>query len=192
MSHEPGTFFAVVGPSGAGKDTLIAAAAARLEDNRRFRFVRRYITRPGSAGGEDHLEVTEAEFITLLRRNGFALSWKSHGLCYGIASEVQDVLSSGQHAIANISRNVIAQAIDTFANVRIVHVTASPAIIARRLQLRGREQQDDIARRMHRQTADVHAFPNVSEIDNYGTVDEGATRFLAILTARQLETGAPA
>ncbi len=76
--------FAVVGPSGAGKDTLIAGALARRPD---LRLVRRVITRPAAAGGEDFDGVTEAEFTARLKRGDFALHWQAHGLRYGIPAD---------------------------------------------------------------------------------------------------------
>ena len=63
---------AVVGPSGAGKDTLMAGARVALEQDTRFRFVRRAITRPAEAAGEDHEALTETDFITRRDAGGFA------------------------------------------------------------------------------------------------------------------------
>lgn len=46
----PGTMIVIVGPSGAGKDTLMDYAAARLCGRPGFHFTRRVITRSGDAG----------------------------------------------------------------------------------------------------------------------------------------------
>ena len=73
--------FAVVGPSGAGKDTLIQGALAARPD---LRLVRRVITRPTDAGGEDFEGVTEDDFAARRRAGDFALHWQAHGLSYGI------------------------------------------------------------------------------------------------------------
>ena len=79
----------VVGPSGAGKDTLLEAARQALADDPRFRFVRRVITRPADAGGEAHEAVTAEEFAA----REFALQWQAHGLSYGIpADAIEDGL----------------------------------------------------------------------------------------------------
>ncbi|MFM7416656.1 MAG: phosphonate metabolism protein/1,5-bisphosphokinase (PRPP-forming) PhnN, partial [Alphaproteobacteria bacterium] len=80
---------AVVGPSGAGKDTLMAGARAALAQDARFRFVRRAITRPAEAGGEDHEALTETAFIKRRDAGGFALHWQSHGLLYGIPRDIK-------------------------------------------------------------------------------------------------------
>ena len=67
-----GRLFAVVGPSGAGKDTLMAAARAARPG---LVLVRRVITRPESAGGEDFEGVGETEFALRLAAGDFALHW---------------------------------------------------------------------------------------------------------------------
>ncbi|MCC2112585.1 MAG: phosphonate metabolism protein/1,5-bisphosphokinase (PRPP-forming) PhnN, partial [Hyphomicrobiales bacterium] len=55
----PGRLVLVVGPSGAGKDTLMAAIGRARPD---LHIVRRVVTRPSEAGGEPFEGVTEAEF----------------------------------------------------------------------------------------------------------------------------------
>ncbi|SEE42189.1 hypothetical protein [Pseudomonas coleopterorum] len=57
-----GIFFFVVGPSGAGKDSLIEGARAYLGTSGRYLFARRTITRPSGAPGEDHAGVTPNSF----------------------------------------------------------------------------------------------------------------------------------
>ena len=130
----------VVGPSGAGKDTLLEAARQALTDDPRFRFVRRVITRPAYAGGEVHEAVTEAEFAA----SDFTLQWQAHGLRYGITI---DAIGHGIVAVANVSRTVIAEAARRFP-VRAIEITASPDILAARLVSRGREAAADVAARL--------------------------------------------
>ena len=137
-----GVLVLVVGPSGAGKDTLLQAARQTLADDPRFRFVRRVITRPADAGGEAHEAVTEAEFAT----RDFALQWQAHGLRYGIPA---DAIAGGVVAVANVSRTVIADAVLNFP-VRVIEVTAPPDILMERLASRGREAAADIATRLAR------------------------------------------
>ena len=133
----------VVGPSGAGKDTLLDAARQALADDPRFSFVRRVITRPADAGGEAHESVTEEHFAA----RDFALQWQAHGLRYGIPA---DAIKAGAVAVANVSRTVIADAARRFP-VRVIEVTAPPDILAARLASRGREDAADVATRLARQ-----------------------------------------
>jgi ribose 1,5-bisphosphokinase len=162
----------VVGPSGAGKDTLLDAARQALADDRRFRFVRRVITRPAVAGGEAHEAVTEAEFAG----RDFALQWRAHALSYGIpAAAINDVTI----AVASVSRTVIADAASRFP-VRVIEVTAPAEVLAARLASRRRENAADIAERLARNVPLPSDIP-VDTVVNDGSLELGIARFLAAL-----------
>jgi|SRR5271166_6572760 len=165
----------VVGPSGAGKDTLLDAARAALADDPRFRFVRRVITRPAEAGGELHEAVSDAEFAA----RDFALTWQAHGLRYGIPATIAADLAAGRVVVANVSRSVIAAAAGRFP-VRVIEITAPPEVLAARLATRGREGVADVAARLARSVALPDGVP-IETVTNDVTVDAGAARFLAAL-----------
>jgi phosphonate metabolism protein PhnN/1,5-bisphosphokinase (PRPP-forming) len=166
----------VVGPSGAGKDTLLDAARAVLAGDTRFRFVQRVITRPAEAGGEAHEAVTPAEFAA--RR--FALHWHAHGIDYGIPDDIAADLADGRAVVASVSRAVIAEAARRY-DVRVIVVTAPPAVLAARLAARGREDAADIARRLERDVPLPAGVPTETVV-NDATLEQGASRFLAALS----------
>jgi ribose 1,5-bisphosphokinase len=162
----------VVGPSGAGKDTLLDAARQALAGDRRFRFVRRVITRAPGSGGEAHEAVTEAEFAT----RDFALQWQAHGLRYGIPA---DAIDDRVVVAANVSRTVISEAARRFP-VRVIEVTAPAKLLAARLASRGREVAADIAQRMARSVGVPGDLP-VDRVVNDGSLEDGLARFLEAL-----------
>jgi len=170
-----GVLVLVVGPSGAGKDTLLDAARLRLTDGAQFRFVRRVITRPAEAGGEAHEAVTEAEFAA----RQFALSWHAHGLWYGIPADIAGDIAAGRIVVANVSRSVIAQASRQFP-VHVIEVSAPPALLAQRLAYRRRENAAAIGARLTR-VAPVPDWVATERVLNDSTPVAGATRFLAAL-----------
>lgn len=165
----------VVGPSGAGKDTVLGLARQALDGDPRFRFVRRVITRPADAGGEDHEAVSEAAFA----QRTFALHWQAHGLHYGIPLDVIDDLARGIVVVANVSRGVIAEAAVRFP-VRVIEVTAPPEILARRLAARGRETPADVAKRLARDVP-LPDHVSVDTVINHRAPAEAAERFIAAL-----------
>jgi ribose 1,5-bisphosphokinase len=158
----------VVGPSGAGKDTLLDAAREALPE---VRFVRRVITRPADAGGEAHEAVTDAEFD----RRAFALQWGAHGLRYGIPADIADDLAAGRVVIANVSRGVISDAVKRFG-ARVIEITAPLEVLAARLAARGREHAADIRARLARS---VPLAVDALQVLNDGSVEEGVDRFIA-------------
>jgi ribose 1,5-bisphosphokinase len=165
----------VVGPSGGGKDTVLGIARLALAGDSRFRFVRRVITRPADAGGEDHEAVSGQQFDA----RAFTLRWRAHGLQYGIPLDVTDDLARGVVVVANVSREVIAEAAERFT-VRVIEVTAPLDILARRLAARGRETADDIAKRLVRD-APLPGHVPVDTVVNDRTPAEAADRFVALL-----------
>ena len=171
----------VVGPSGAGKDTLLNAARRMLADDTRFRFVRREITRAPDAGGEDHLEVDFSFFATRRDAGAYALYWEAHGLGYGISTDIAEDLAAGRIVIASVSRTVIAAAAERFP-VRVLEITAPASVLADRLRTRARETEAGIATRLARAVTLPEDVERVV-ILNDGTPEEGAARLVAALRA---------
>jgi len=177
MTAPRGTLFLVVGPSGAGKDTLLDGARAALAGDPAWVFPRRAITRPAAAGGEDHDALTGDEFARRRAAGGFALHWRAHGLDYGIPAAIEDELAAGRHVVVNVSRAAVADAARRFAPVRVLLVTAPAAVLARRLAARGREDADDIARRLRRAGDGLPDGVVAIRFVNDATPEEGIARF---------------
>jgi ribose 1,5-bisphosphokinase len=176
-----GHLIAVVGPSGAGKDSLIAGARQSLAENENIHFARRHVTRPHNAGGEDHIEISHDEFERKSAEGFFALHWQAHGLRYGISRRTADRIAEGVSVVANLSRRAVPDARVAFPRTRVVHVTAPPAVLAERLAGRSRESVDDIAARLARQAPDL-ACDDVHEIVNAGSLDDAIREFTELLT----------
>ncbi|MFA6966868.1 phosphonate metabolism protein/1,5-bisphosphokinase (PRPP-forming) PhnN [Bosea sp. (in: a-proteobacteria)] len=179
----PGILFVVVGPSGAGKDTLMDGARKALADSGRFGFARRLITRPADAGGEDHEAIDEAGFAALSAAGGLLVSWNAHGLHYGLRASLRDELAQGRHVIANGSRGVLEVLAAAVTRLIIINITASPETLARRLAARGRETAADIAARLARAAPQWPEGIETITVSNDGTVEEGVEHVLAAIDA---------
>jgi ribose 1,5-bisphosphokinase len=173
-----GTLILVVGPSGVGKDSIIAGAAGRLRDEPSVVFARRLITRPAEAGGEDHIAISPADFAQRCDTGELMLHWSAHGLDYGLPGELATALEAGRSVVGNVSRGVIADARRRFAPTVVVAISASPETLAARLAGRGRESASDIGRRLRREGAAVEADVIV---DNDGSLEAAIDRFVAVL-----------
>jgi len=170
---------AVVGPSGAGKDTLMEGARAALSGDARFRFVKRCITRDAEAGGEAHEALTRAEFLARREAGGFALWWEAHGLLYGIPADIAEDLAAGRVVIANLSRAVLVEAAARH-RLRVLNITAPSSVLAARLAARGRESAVDIAARLAREQA-LPPGLDVATVMNESSVEAGVSAVLAAL-----------
>jgi ribose 1,5-bisphosphokinase len=178
MRIGPGRLVLVVGPSGAGKDTLIAGARARLQGDASVVFARRVVTRPASPY-EDHDSASQGEFRRAAAAGAFALAWQAHGLRYGVPTSIDADIAAGCTVVCNVSRTIVTAARTRYARVTAVLVTAAPEVLAARLAARGRASDGALSDRLARSpdgfTADV-------VIENVGT--PGAATELLVAAIR--------
>lgn len=173
-----GTFVAVVGHSGVGKDSLIAYGRARLGE--KVAVVRRVVTRAADAGSEDHDSMAPEAFALAEAEGRFALSWAAHGLRYGLPVTLDADLADGKVVIANLSRGVIPALLRIYPDALVVEVVAAREVIARRLAARGREDAESVAARLNR-VPEAELPPGVVRIDNSGALDVAGEQFVRLL-----------
>jgi phosphonate metabolism protein PhnN/1,5-bisphosphokinase (PRPP-forming) len=159
----------------------LAAAKSALRHDARFVFARRVVTRPADAALEDHDSVSDDEFAARCARGEFALSWSAHGLQYGIPAAIADELGAGRVVVINGSRGVVASAQLRYPGTAVLLVDAKPAIRARRLAGRGREDAAAIAARLEREVD--FALPGMITLDNSGDLEASVRRFVDVLVS---------
>ena len=177
----PGIFVPVVGPSGAGKDSLIAIAREHFAGDDSVVFARRVVTRPSDPSAESHDTLDEAAFHAAEAAGAYALSWRSHGLCYGIPDSIDDTIRAGGIVVANTSRALIGQIEARYANVAPVLVTISAEMLAARLGARNRESATEIEGRIARNDNYAGFGEHCHAIDNSGPLNETGARFIRLL-----------
>jgi len=173
----PGKLVLVVGPSGAGKDTLLGLARAACADDTNIVFVRRVVTRESSSA-EDNEQMSPAAFRDAQARGVFAIHWEAHGHAYGLPRSIEDDIRAGRTVIANVSRTVIPALRQSYANVLVVSVTAPADVLAARLAMRRRGSDGNIAERLARAVED--AEPDAT-IVNVSSAEYHARQLLRII-----------
>jgi ribose 1,5-bisphosphokinase len=173
-----GRLVAVVGPSGAGKDTLLAGAMAQRPG---LIWARRVITRPEDAGGEPFEGVSLVEFEARKARGAFALHWVAHGLSYGVPASVVPQMQAGRMVLFNGSRAVLGRAKALFPDLAVIVITADRAALRARLAARGRESGADLDHRLARADFAVPDDLCHHVIDNSGAVADGVQALVAVL-----------
>jgi ribose 1,5-bisphosphokinase len=173
----PGRLVLVVGPSGAGKDTLLNLAQAVCAGDAGIVFPRRAITREASLS-EDNDCLSLDAFRQALVRGDFALHWEAHGHCYGVPRALEGDIRAGRTVVANVSRTVVDVARRAYADAVVVLVTAPPAVLAARLARRARGSDGRIEARLGRAVDD--AAPDVT-IVNVGDAEEHARQLVDVI-----------
>jgi ribose 1,5-bisphosphokinase len=180
LSQNTGMFVCLVGPSGAGKDTLLRLVKTKLAAKPGFAFPCRRVTRAASAH-EDHLVLTETAYLKGVRSGRFALAWRAHGLGYALDRDVASALAAGHIVTCNVSRDAIAAAKAHFPRVATVLVTAPADILAERLRARGRESSAGIDERLTRNREFSENLAVDFVVDNSGDATTAAAQLAGIL-----------
>ncbi|MBW8356310.1 MAG: phosphonate metabolism protein/1,5-bisphosphokinase (PRPP-forming) PhnN [Pseudomonas sp.] len=145
----PGRLIYLMGPSGAGKDSLIDAARQPLSALG-CEVVRRVITRSAESVGEEAQEVTVEEFERRVAGGDFALFWRANGLGYGIPVQIDTWLAQGRNVLINGSRGHLPQARERYPDLVPIVLMVDTEVLRRRLLRRGRESLPEIERRLQR------------------------------------------
>jgi phosphonate metabolism protein PhnN/1,5-bisphosphokinase (PRPP-forming) len=191
MTRFKGHLVLVVGPSGAGKDSVLRGAKARLAGNSRFVFPQRYVTRMADINSEDHLSMTEMEFGIAVSNEAFALWWNAHGKFYGIARSIECDLLEGRAVVVNCSRAMVCEAAAQYPHVLAAEITATPDVLTSRILARGRETEEDVARRVSRKVPDYPAGLGIVRIENNGPLQDAVDRFCDLLTSLENSVSNP-
>jgi ribose 1,5-bisphosphokinase len=175
----PGRLVLVVGPSGAGKDTLLGLAKAACAEDGRIVFPRRVITRQASPS-EDNEEVSAGTFEEALARDEYAMHWEAHGHRYGLSRGIDGDIRAGHTVVANVSRTIIAAMRQAYASVLVISITAPPNVLAERIAMRARGSDGKIEQRLNRAIDEAAAVPDVT-IVNTGSVEYHARQLVRIV-----------
>ena len=176
-----GRLVLVVGPSGAGKDSILRYAMAHFAGDARFVFPRRCVTRAADAAAEDHESLDERAFDELAGQGGFALMWEAHGLKYGVRWEIDEHLRDGRVVAVNVSRTILAEALHRYPTAAVVEIAASSEIRAARIAARGRETAADIMQRIGRNVPPKSSKLQPAIIHNNGSLTEAGQDFCRLL-----------
>ncbi|MGI6246693.1 MAG: phosphonate metabolism protein/1,5-bisphosphokinase (PRPP-forming) PhnN [Pseudochelatococcus sp.] len=188
MTHPPGAFVCIVGPSGAGKDSLLAKAREGLVGDDSIVFPRRLVTRPRN-DSEDHETISQEAFDEGVRNGDFSLHWQANGLSYALPKEVSEAIAGGKVAVCNVSRAIVSTVFERFPHVYVVLITAPPTVITERLRKRGRESSASIAARLERnRNLSAVLTPDLT-IMNTGPVEIGGERLVSFLRRVVEKTG---
>lgn len=176
----------VVGPSGAGKDSVLRGWLATLPPDQAPLRARRVITRPAHDVNEDHEAMTEPAFEQLRAEGGFAFDWRAHGLRYGIRWGALAPLRDGRWVVMNGSREHLPQLLSQAPQAHVIEVTASPQVLAARLAARGREQGPALQERLQRHVGEP---PVELRVLNDGALEAAVEAVSAWWRGRALRDG---
>jgi len=143
-----GAWIFICGPSGAGKDSVIAWARQDLANRPDVVFARRVVTRAMQVGS-DHDPITETDFHAQVANGSLRWHWQAHGFFYGVSEHYANDVRAGRLVVVNGSRAHVND-MPVSPEMRVVQVTAAPDQLALRMNQRARDSASSVAARLAR------------------------------------------
>mgnify|MGYP003909878063 CR=1 FL=1 len=179
----------VMGPSGAGKDSVLERARSLLSADAPIAFAHRYITRPADVGGENHVSLSRAEFALRRAHGLFAFHWQAHGNDYGIGREIDAWRAAGLTVVVSGSREHYEKMAGPNPELHPVLITAPADTLKARLTSRGRENAVAVATRLARSDTYAVNDARLVTIVNDGALDDAAEAFVRLLATLRYSPG---
>lgn len=181
------------GPSGAGKDAVLAA----MRDACPGVFFAVTATtrpqRPGEVDGRDYLFLTEARFQELLTRDEFLEHAKVYGRSYGVPKgPVRDALAKGQDVVIKVDVQGAATIRRIVPGALLVFLEA-PTMDELERRLRTRKTEPEAQLRLRLETARLELarrgmFDRVV-VNETDAVDQAVQRVLAVMDEERTRPG---
>lgn len=186
-----GAFVGVVGPSGVGKDSVMAGAKTLLRYQSSIIFPQRIVTREPDAA-ESNVAMSAREFDRVNAAGGLALAWRAHDLSYGIPVEVDAQIAQGRIVVVNVSRLVVPALRDRYRRGLVALIDAPDHIRRARISQRGREDAGAVDKRLARKVVSFMSADADVVIDNSGPIEDASRAladYLASLTKLSISVG---
>ena len=167
-----------MGPSGAGKDSLMHWLAKHPPHGQRLHLARRTVTRPAP----DDEATDPATFERLRQAGALAMHWSANGWHYGVRREHLKPLWDGDWVLVSGSRAHWTTVQSLYPGLTGVHVHASAAVLRQRLLARGRENEAEVEARIVRAAA-LPAPMGVVSVCNDGVLADAGEALLDVMRA---------
>jgi guanylate kinase len=193
-ANEPNPIFLVIsGPSGVGKDAVMARLREALPGAQYVTTVTTRPARPGERDGVDYRFLTNEEYDRLVAEDGFLERASVYSHRYGVPkSEVQQALARGQDVVVRVDVQGAATIKRVMPEAVLIFLAPeSDAELERRLRERATDNGADLRLRREtaaREMAQEDAFDHIV-VNAEGRLDEAVARIVAIVEEEKRRAG---